>query len=241
MKKIIGFICCALCALASVASAASLYDTSSAVPKRMEAFDDALIMQGLKETLMAGSEKAVRQVSRTDGYYGNQMVRIFMPGELQDTLMMIRSLGSGRLVDELELSMNRAAESAAQRAAYIFSSAIQQLAFDNARQIAHGGGAAATRYFESKSRRQLFEAYKPVIKADMERAYTTQRYNTFLAFCGRVSQSPQSCKSLGDIENYLTNRALDGILLILAEEEKKIRTNPAAQTTPAMRKAFGGR
>ncbi|MCE1225521.1 MAG: DUF4197 domain-containing protein [Geobacteraceae bacterium] len=240
MKVTIGFTLCILCALASASSAASLSDKSSAVPRRMEVFDDAVTIQGLKEALLLCTEQAVFQAARVDGYYGNPVIKIQMPNNLRQAEVFLRSVGSGLQVDGLVLSMNRAAERAAQQVIPLFGSVIKQMTFDNAGQIAHGDSSAATRFLERKYRQQLFDLYKPRMKAAMDQTGTLQRYNSFLSLCARMPQASQVRSHELDFEGYLTNKALDGIFLLLAESEKRIRLDPAGQTTPTLRKVFGG-
>ncbi len=203
--------------------------------------DNATVVKGLKEALATGTERAVTQVARTDGYFGNQLIKILLPAKLQKAADLLGSVGYRKEVDELVLSMNRAAERAAPKAAGFFGDAIRQMTFEDARGILTGGDTAATKFFEKKTRAKLFDAFKPTVSESMGQVGTARAYKDMI---GKYDQLPLAAM-LGtpslDLDEYVTNKALDGLFSVLGQEEQKIRTNPAARTTDILRTVFGGR
>ncbi|WP_298432550.1 DUF4197 domain-containing protein [Geobacter sp.] len=201
--------------------------------------DDTTVVSGLKEALATGTERAVKEVAKPDGYFGNQLIRILLPDKIQQVADVLGTLGYQRQVDELVLSMNRAAEKAAPVAAGFFGDAIRQMSVEDAKGILAGGDRAATDFFEKKTRSRLFEAFKPTVAKSMEQVGTVRAYKEML---GRYEALPLSSftgtRSL-NLDDYVTGKALDGLFTMLGEEEKKIRTNPAARTTELLRTVFG--
>lgn len=211
-------------------------------PARQASFlDDTTIVRGLKEALATGTERAVATVAKPDGYFGNQLIKILVPDKLQRVAGVLETLGYREEVDELVLSMNRAAEQAAPMAATFFGDAIRQMTVEDAREILRGGDTAATAYFEKKTRARLFKAFKPVVTARMNQLGTVRAYEDLI---GTYSDLPLAAiaglPSL-DLDTYVTNKALDGLFLMVGKEEKRIRTNPAARTTELLQQVFGGR
>lgn len=203
--------------------------------------DDSTVVKGLKEALATGTERAVTQVARTDGYFGNQLIKILLPAKLQKAADLLGSVGYRKEVDELVLSMNRAAEQAAPKAAGFFGDAIRQMTVEDAKGILAGGDTAATKFFEKKTRARLFNAFKPTVSESMGKVGTVRAYKEMI---GKYDTLPLAAM-LGtpslDLDDYVTNKALDGLFTVLGQEEKKIRTNPAARTTDILRTVFGGR
>jgi RNA binding exosome subunit len=206
---------------------------------QQSSLDNNTIVKGLKEALATGTERAVTEVARTDGYFGNQMIKILLPSKIQKAADMLATIGYQQQVDELVLSMNRAAEKAAPRAAVFFGDAIRQMTLEDANAILNGGDTAATRYFEKVTRSRLFDDFKPTVMTSMDQVGTVRAYKNMI---GSYAASPVAAlagvPSL-DLDAYITNKALDGLFKMVGEEEKKIRTNPSAQTTELLRKVFG--
>ncbi|MDD2898231.1 MAG: DUF4197 domain-containing protein [Desulfuromonadaceae bacterium] len=201
--------------------------------------DDSTIVKGLKEVLATGTERAVAAVARTDGYFGNQMIKILLPDKVRRAADVIGALGYRQQVDEAVLTMNRAAEKAAPKAAVFFGDAIRQMTVEDAKGILSGGETAATDFFDRKTRSQLFAAFKPTVATNMDKAGATRAYKEMI---GKYDISPLAALAgvpSVDLDTYVTNKALDGLFKMVAEEEKKIRTNPAARTTDVLRKVFG--
>ena len=205
------------------------------------ALDNSTIVKGLKEALATGTERAITTVAKPDGYFGNQAIKILLPDKLQQAAEILGTIGYQKQVDELVLSMNRAAEQAAPQAGKFFGNAIRQMTVEDARAILSGGDTAATAYFEKKTRGQLFDAFKPSVTRNMDQVGTVRAYNEMV---GSYKDSPLASfaglPSL-DMADYVTNKALDGLFFMVGTEEKKIRTNPAAQTTDLLKKVFGSR
>jgi hypothetical protein len=200
-----------------------------------------VIVKGLKEALATGTEKAVAAVSRPDGYFRNQLIKILLPRKIQQVADVAAQVGFQQQVDTFVLSMNRAAEKAAPQAARYFGNAIRQMTVEDARQILNGGDTAATTFFEKKTRTQLFEAFKPSVSAAMNQVGTARAYKELVGKYEATPLAAFSGKPSLDLDEYVTNKALDGLFLMVAEEEKKIRKDPAARTTDLLRKVFGGK
>ena len=194
------------------------------------------IIQGLKEALQVGTEKAVAFVSKTDGYYQNPDIKIPLPESVQKTEKILRAAGYGKKVDNFELSMNRAAERAAPEAKSIFGDAIKQMTFDDAKKILNGRDNEATLYFEDKTSAQLQEAFKPIVKDAMGEVGVTRSFQDLNA---RAESIPFGKSLSFDLDQYVTDGALKGLFKMLAEEERQIRTQPAARVTDLLQKVFG--
>ena len=209
--------------------------------KQQASLDDSTIAKGLKEALATGTERAVAGVARTDGYFGNELIKIFLPDKVQQAANVLGTLGYQQQVDDVVLAMNRAAEKAAPKAAAFFGDAIRKMTVEDAKGILSGGDTAATEFFGKKTRSQLFDAFKPAVAKSMDQTGTARAYKEMI---GKYDVTPLAAfagvPSL-DLDAYVTNRALDGLFKMVAEEEKNIRTNPAARTTELMRKVFGNR
>lgn len=191
---------------------------------------------GIKEALAVGTERAVKSLSQKDGYFGNAAVKILMPPKLQKVADAARMAGYQKQVDEFILSMNRGAEAAAPLAARYFSDAIRAMTLDDARGIVTGGDTAATDFFSRKTRDQLYTAFKPVVSQKVGEVGAARAYKDFV---GPVEKLPLVGKQSLDLDDYVTNKALDGLFTMVGQEEKKIRTNPAARTTDLLKQVFG--
>lgn len=203
--------------------------------------DDGTIVKGLKEALATGTERAVTEVSKPDGYFGNDLIKILLPDKIRQAADMLGKVGYQQQVDDFVLSMNRAAEKAAPKAAAFFGDAIRQMTLEDARGILNGGDTAATTFFEKKTRPQLFDAFKPTVASSMEQVGTARAYKEMIASYKTIPMASMLGTPSLDLDSYVTNKALDGLFVIVGAEEKKIRTNPAAQTTDILRKVFGGK
>ena len=196
---------------------------------------DDKIIAGLKQALQVSTGKAVALTGRPDGFLKNQAIKILLPPKLETLGRGMRMLGMGARVDELEVGMNRAAEQATPQAKQIFLSALRKMTFDDARQVLTGGDTAATDYFKRTSSGDLTTAFSPMVHRSMERVGVVQQYNQVLA------NAPGGNALAGqfDIDKYVVGKTLDGLFLMLGEEEKKIRKDPAAQTTALLKEVFG--
>ena len=193
------------------------------------------IVAGLKQALQLSTGKAVALAGRPDGFLKNEAIKILLPPKLQSAGKVMRMFGMGPQVDELEVGMNRAAEQATPEAKRIFIAAVKKMTFDDARQILTGNDTAATEYFKRASTVDLAEAFSPIVDRSMQRVGVVQQYNRVMA------SAPGGNALVGqfDLNKYVVAKTLDGLFLMLGEEEKKIRRDPAAQTTSLLREVFG--
>jgi hypothetical protein len=198
--------------------------------------DESTTAAGLKEALSIGTENAVKDVSRLDGYFGNQAIKILMPDKIQKVADVLGKLGYQKQVDEFVLSMNRAAEKAAPKALSIFVDAIKAMTIEDARKILEGGDTAATEFFKQKTHDKLYAAFKPVISSSMNEVGTTRSYKEMM---GKYDSIPFMSKQSLDLDHYVTNKSLDGLFYMVGQEEKKIRTDPAARVTDLLKTVFG--
>jgi hypothetical protein len=199
--------------------------------------DDPTIAKGLKEALATGTKRAVTAVSQQDGYFNNEMIKILMPEKIRSTADLLGKFGFQKEVDDFVLSMNRAAEKAAPKATEYFASAVTAMTFDDARKILQGGPTAATDYFKGKTGENIHSAFKPVVEANMKDAGVARYYTQMTE---KLNAIPFA-NAIGsfDLNNYVTTKAVDGLFSMLGEEEKKIRTDPAARGTELLKKVFG--
>jgi hypothetical protein len=175
-------------------------------------------------------------LSKKDGYFGNEAVKILLPENIRKVGDVLRMAGYQKEVDAFIFSMNRAAEKAVPKAANIFAGAIKEMSFDDAKKILSGGDTAATNFFKEKTSSKLSAAFKPEISQSMNEVGVTKAYKDML---GRyTSLIPFGKVESLDLDTYVTNKSLDGLFYQLGREEANIRTNPAARTTDLLKKVF---
>ncbi|PKN29377.1 MAG: DUF4197 domain-containing protein [Deltaproteobacteria bacterium HGW-Deltaproteobacteria-21] len=201
----------------------------------LNAPDQKTTISGLKEALSIGTRNAVGSVSKMDGYFGNELIKILLPDKLQKVADVIGKLGYQQQVDQLVLAMNRAAETAAPKAVPLFTQAIKEMSFDDARRILQGGDTAATDFFKGKTSKKLYDQFKPVVTSSMNKVGVAKAYKDMVT---PYQSLPFASKESMDLDHYVTNEALDGLFTMVGEEEKKIRTNPAARVTDLLKKVF---
>ena len=200
------------------------------------ASDDKTNAAGIKEALAVGTERAVTSLSRKNGYFANAAVKILMPSKLQQVADVARMAGYQKQVDDFILSMNRAAEAAAPLASRYFGDAIRDMSLHDVRGILTGGNTAATEFFRGKTHDKLYAAFKPVVSRKVGEVGVARAYKNMM---GRYESVPLVSQQSLDIDDYVTNKSLDGLFYMVGEEEKKIRANPAARTTELLRTVFG--
>ncbi len=194
------------------------------------------IVKGLKQALEVGTGNAVSVVSQTDGYFKNPKIKIPLPENVQKVEKLLRATGFGNQMDQFELSMNRAAERAAPEAKSIFWDAIKQMSFTDARQILDGPDDAATEYFKGKTSNRLQEVFKPITHQAMSEVGVTNYYQSI---DDKIKTIPFAADQMSfDLDQYVTDKALNGLFFMLAEKEKKIRQDPAARVTDLLKKVF---
>ncbi len=200
------------------------------------ALDDSTIIEGLKDALKVGTERAVVRTSAVDGFLGNEKIRIPLPESLDTMASGMRTIGLGSQVDEVEVAMNRAAELAAAEAAPVFWEAIQQMSFSDARNILDGGDNAATEYFQQATRAPLKARFEPIVGEKMNEVGLVRTYDGLAA---QYNAIPFKTAPAVDLRDYVADRGLDGLFTILGEEEKRIRKDPSARATDLLRAVFG--
>jgi hypothetical protein len=199
---------------------------------------DAKIGSGLQEALKVGTENAVIQTGQMDGFFANKAIKILMPKPLQAIESPLRFVGYGPQIDEFVLSMNRAAEKAVPFAKEIFWDAIGQMTFEDARKILNGGDTAATDYFKGKTSTKLHTAFRPTVEKVMNDVGVNRQYNELI---GKYRSVPFAKSVTFDVNQYVTEKTTDGLFLVVGQEEKKIRTNPAARVTDLLKDVFANR
>jgi Protein of unknown function (DUF4197) len=211
---------------------------------------EADVAKGLKEALVVGSKNSSSILSAVDGYYGDELVKILLPEEASVIIDNLgRIPGGDKLVEDVVLRINRAAEDAAKEVAPIFVNSITQMTIMDAFAILKGADNAATQYLSSTTRSDLYNLYKPKIRQSTEKDIlggisTKESWETLTGkwnvFANSVVGKLAGFEAVNtDLDDYLTNRALDGMFLKVQDEEKKIRTNVSARVTPLLEKVFG--
>jgi len=195
------------------------------------------IAAGLREALEKGVAIAVDLLGQEDGFFANPKVHIPLPEHLQQVSSGLRMLGQDQYADEFELTLNRAAEAAAPEAKAIFMDAIRDLSIEDAKKLLDGPDDAATQYFRKVGEDRLRESMQPVIQQATDKAGVTSAYNNLVKSLELLGDMVDT-QSL-DLNNYVTGKAMDGLFLMIAEEEKRIRENPIERTTDLLKKVFG--
>ena len=197
------------------------------------------VIAGLKEALANGTRRAVDALGRPDGYLRRPEVHIPLPDSLATIAKGMRGLGQGRYADQLETTLNRAAERAVPEAAPVFADAVRNMNLEDARRILKGPDDAATKYFRKTGGKRLYARMRPLVSEATDAGEVSSAYKQLQAKAGMAA------KLLGlkapDLDGYVTNKALDGLFLLIAAEEKRIRENPAARTTELLKRVFGAR
>ncbi len=197
---------------------------------------DTKIGEGLKEALKVGIDNAIKLTGKTDGYFANDLIRIAMPQKLQMIEKPLRTLGLGKQIDEFILSMNRAAEKAAPSARDIFIDAITSVTIKDVQGLYSGGPSAATDFLRAKTFNKLKGQFAPIVTKALKDYDVTKKYQDIV---GRYQQIPFAQKfPAPSIEDYVVTRSLDGLFVVLAQEEAKIRQDPAARTTDLLKEIF---
>ena len=193
-------------------------------------------MPALDAALEKGSGVAVAALGRNDGFFGNPQVKIPLPESLQKVEGLMRAMGMKRQADELELAMNRAAESAVNEARPLLVDAVKSMSVQDAKKILTGGDTAATDYFRGKTAEPLAKKFLPIVKKTTARVGLAEKYN---AIAGKGSQLGLIDASQASIEQYVTKKALDGLYLMIADEEKALRQDPVGAASSVVQKVFG--
>jgi hypothetical protein len=191
---------------------------------------------GLKAALEKGALSAVGLLGASNGFMGNDLVRIGLPGYLNDAANLMKKLGQGKKVDELVLGMNRAAESAVPMAKDMLVDAVKTMSVNDAKTILQGGETGATDYFSSKTREPLGQKFLPIITQATAQVGLAAKYN---AVAGKASSMGLLKSQDASLEKHVTHKALDGLFLVIGQEEKKIRQDPVGTGSALLSKVFG--
>lgn len=200
------------------------------------ALSEADASQGIKVALEAGAAAAVQLLGRPDGFLSNPKVRIPLPGYLKDAAKLMSAMGQKRQVEELETAMNRAAEAAVPLASKLLSDAVKAMTVTDARNILTGGDTSVTQFFATKTREPLAAAFLPTVKEATAKVGLAARYD---ALAGKGVGLGLVKKEDASIDHYVTRKALDGLYLVIGEEEKKLRQNPLGSGNALLGKVFG--
>jgi len=191
---------------------------------------------GLKQALTDGASVAVKQLGVKDGFFANPQVKIPLPASLQKVESMLKMVGMQQQVDDLDLAMNRAAETAVADAKPLLMDAVKQMTVQDAKNILTGGDTAATDYFRAKTADPLAKKFLPTVKKATAKVGLAAKYN---AVAGQAAQFGLVDKNQATIEQYVTSKALDGLYTMIGEQEKAIRANPAQAASSLVKKVFG--
>lgn len=194
------------------------------------------IAAGLREALQIGSERVVTQVGANDGFNSDPDIHIPLPGALQDVQSVLQRIGMASLADDLELRLNRGAERAAPEAKELFFQAISQMTLGDARKILDGPDDAATSYFKEAMSTPLADRMTPIVNSSLSEVGAIASYDKMM---GQYEAVPLVPDVKADLTSYVVRKALDGIFYYVAQEEAKIRNNPAARSTELLQKVFG--
>ena len=191
---------------------------------------------GLKDALTQGAQIAVKQLGKPGGFSDNDEVRIELPGKLGKAAQTMKMMGMGEQVEELEASMNKAAEAAVPQAQAILVDAVKNMTVSDAKAILAGGEDSATQYLNKSSREQIRAKFLPIVKQATDKVGVAQQYNSF---AGQAAALGVVDAKSANVENYVTEKALDGLFKMIAEQEASIRQNPAGAATSLAKKVFG--
>ncbi|MBU6437289.1 MAG: DUF4197 family protein [Betaproteobacteria bacterium] len=186
---------------------------------------------GLREALTRGAGAAVAQLGVTDGFWSNPKVQIPLPGFLQDVAGLARMIGQGKRVDDLHLSMNRAAEAAVPQAKPLLVNAVRSMSVSDAKAILGGGDTSVTEFFKTKTEQPLYGRFLPVVTQTTNKVGLARQYNDF------IDKVP--VQGTQKIETYVTHKSLDGLYLVIGEQERKIRQDPVGTGSALLKKVFG--
>ena len=202
----------------------------------LDALTNQDAVSGLKAALEKGSGAAVDLLGKTDGFFGNSAVKIPLPDSLKKYEKLMRGVGMGKYADELELTMNRAAEAAVPEAKKLFVDSIKKMSVQDAKGILTGGQTGGTEYFKRTTSDQLRVKFLPIVKQATAKVKLAEKYNQYaqkgVAF-GLVK------KDQANLDDYVTQKSLDGLFYMVGEEEKKIRQNPVQAGSEIIKKVFG--
>jgi len=210
-------------------------ESKSSAASALSAFSNKDQIGSLKQALTQGAETAVANLAKENGYLGNDKVRIPLPESLQKADSLMRQFGMGKYADELITSMNRAAEAAVPEAKTLLVGAVKKMTVEDAKGILTGGNDAATQYFRKNTEAALTGKFKPIVNKSMQKVKLTEKYDQF---AGKAAQYNLVDQQDARLDDYITRKAMDGLFLMMAEQEKAIRANPLEATGSLAKKVF---
>jgi hypothetical protein len=210
--------------------------TGTALAASLSDYTDAETVKGLKEALTQSAAAAVSRLGRENGFFGNDKVKIPLPESLQRVSGVMHTLGMGKYADDLELAMNRAAEAAVPEAKSLLVDTVKRMSIQDAKNIVTGGDDAATQYFREKTQSRLHDKFMPIVAKMNKRVALAQKYDQF---AGKAAGFGLISKEDAQLNEYVTRKALDGLYLMMAEEEKAIRKDPVGRGGYWLSKIFG--
>ncbi len=197
------------------------------------------VIAGLKQALEKGAEMSVQKASVIDGFWGNDRLRIPFPAEAEKMKTTLVRIGMQKQVQEFELTMNRAAEDASREAAAIFITAIKGMSVGDGFAILRGGDNAPTNYLKEKTTADLIARFRPIVEQATSKVALAEHWGTLASAYNSASFITGAQAVDTDLNAYVTQRAIDGLFLLVAEEEARIRKDPLARTTDLLRRVFG--
>lgn len=209
---------------------------ASTLAAGLENISNADASSGLRQALSDGAAAAVSQLGVENGFFGNAKVKIPLPPALQNIEGMLRLTGMSKQADELVLTMNRAAEAAVPEAKTLLVESVRKMSVQDAKSILSGGDTAATDYFRRTTQAELTQRFLPIVKKATDRVGLAAKYN---GLAGQAGQFGLIGKDQSTVEGYVTGKALDGLYLMIAEQEKNFRQNPLGAASDMVRKVFG--
>jgi hypothetical protein len=218
------------------ADAQFLKDAKKLLNKKTKGLTEKDAADGIKEALVNGTGESVKLVSVVDGYWANPEIKIPFPAEAKEMESKLRAIGMSKKVDEFNVSMNRAAEKAANEAKPIFIAAIKGMTVRDAINIVKGSDNAATTYLKNTTSPELIARFQPIIKTSLDNVNATKYWSDLITIYNKI---PLVKKMNPDLTQYVTTRAIDGLFIMIAREELKIRKDPLARTSELLKKVFG--
>jgi hypothetical protein len=217
-------------------AAAAVFLWPGGAMAQLERITQCEAVSALKMALERGSQQAVARLGRADGFLGNPRVKIPLPDSLERTERLMRRVGAGRYADEVIVAMNRAAEAAVPEARALLIDSIRKMTVKDAKAILTGGETAGTEYFRRTTRAPLHKRFLPIVKRSTAKVSLAQKYNEYADKGVRFGVIKQED---ADLDEYVTQKALDGLYFMVAEEEKKIRKDPVGTGKSILKKVFG--
>ncbi len=235
MKKIYFLVIIAILNI-QISDAQFFKDAKKLLNSKTKGLTEKDAADGIKEALVNGTGESVKVVSVLNGYWGNPEIKIPFPSEAKEMESKLRAIGMAKKVDEFNESMNRAAEKAASEAKPIFIAAIKGMTVRDAINIVKGADNAATMYLKNTTSPELIGKFQPIIKTSLDNVNATRYWSDLITIYNKI---PLVKRMNPNLTEYVTQRAIDGLFIMIAKEEIKIRKDPVARTSELLKKVFG--